>query len=74
MSEQGGSVPENNSGTTRAYSYDDGDDDSLSFLSDDAWFSITSRVQWHEACLYNFGARVLPESNDGHNYFGQTAR
>jgi hypothetical protein len=38
--------------------------DKSSLLTDDSWFSITSGVQWREAYLYNFGARVLPEGDE----------
>lgn len=41
-------------------------------LVDDSSFSITSGLQWREAFLYNFGARVLPEGDDAVADFDRT--
>ena len=41
-------------------------------LVDDSSFSITSGLQWREAYLYNFGARVLPEGDDAVADFDRT--
>ena len=41
-------------------------------LIDDSGFSITSRLQWREAFLYNFGARVLPEGDEAVADFDRT--
>jgi hypothetical protein len=41
-------------------------------LVDDSSFSITSGLQWREAFLYNFGARVLPEGDEAVADFDRT--
>lgn len=41
-------------------------------LIDDESFTITSGLQWREAFLYNFGARILPEGDEAVAQFEQT--
>jgi hypothetical protein len=43
-----------------------------SLLVDDSQFTITSGLQWREAFLYNFGARVLPEGEEAVAHFDRT--
>ena len=50
------------------------DDDTTNdlLLIDDDSFAITSGLQWREAFLYNFGARVLPEGDEAVADFERT--
>ncbi len=43
---------------------DDEEEDSDGILIDDDSFATTSGLQWREAFLYNFGARILPEGDE----------
>jgi hypothetical protein len=47
-------------------------DDPDQALRDDSAMVVTNAVQWREALLYNFGARVLPEGDDDLEEFEQT--
>jgi hypothetical protein len=50
----------------------DEEEDSDGLLIDDDSFAITSGLQWREAFLYNFGARVLPEGDEAVADFERT--
>jgi hypothetical protein len=47
-------------------------EESAGLLTDDDSFAITSGLQWREAFLYNFGARVLPEGEEAVADFERT--
>jgi hypothetical protein len=51
---------------------EEGEDDVDRVLIDDESFAITSGLQWREAFLYNFGARVLPEGDEAFADFERT--
>jgi hypothetical protein len=51
---------------------DDEEDPNGGLLIDDDSFAITSGLQWREAFLYNFGARVLPEGDEAVADFERT--